>query len=131
MLNKLNRVTKAKEYSVIFKKTRPIHTDNFVFRFNIKSNSEAIRFGFVVCNKIEKLAVRRNLIKRRLRAIARELINDIKTGYDVVVVAKSAPITLSYDGMKQQFESAIKKNSFFNEKNINQTDRSISKNPIA
>jgi ribonuclease P protein component len=132
MLNKQNRVTKAKEFTTIFKRTKPVYTENFVFRF-LKKNDHAapVRFGFVISNKVEKLAANRNLIKRRLRAAARELISSVETGYDVVVVVKSLNVELTYDMVKQQLTSAIKKNSFFNEKNIDQNNRNLSKNPLA
>lgn len=132
MLNKQNRVTKAKEFSTIFKRSKPIYTDNFVFRFLKINDSEApVRFGFVISNKIEKLATNRNLVKRRMRAAGRELISSVETGYDVVIVVKSLSKDFTFAAIKQQFESAIKKNSFFNEKNINQTNRNLPKNPLA
>jgi len=119
MLNKINRVTKAKQFAVIFRKTKPIYTDNFVFRFYKGRNQEVVKFGFVISNKIEKCAAKRNLIKRQMRSIARDLISGVEKGYDVVVVVKSLPKDLPFNSIKMQFINAIKKNTFFNEKNTN------------
>jgi ribonuclease P protein component len=44
------------------------------------------RFGFIVSKAVSG-AVGRNLIKRRLRAIAKELLNDKPAGYLLVVRA--------------------------------------------
>lgn len=110
MLNKTNRISKAKEFAFVFKKTTPIHTKNFIFRIfkNIK-NTEMNRFGFIISNKVQKSAVKRNFLKRRMRAAARELILKISSGYDIVVVVKQSEEKMTYIELEQQFLNAFKK----------------------
>ncbi len=47
------------------------------------------RYGFIVSKHLGK-AVTRNLIRRRLRAVVRELHPQLKPGYDIVIIARAA-----------------------------------------
>ena len=123
MLKKENRLQKDKDFSKVFKGSRPIYAENLVLRFAIRktptklriernyeitnksnrisqqsskqamkqsSNETMIssRFGFVISNKISKLATRRNALKRQLRMIVEKSLPNIKPGYDVVMIVK-------------------------------------------
>jgi ribonuclease P protein component len=45
------------------------------------------RFGFIVIRQLGS-AVSRNRIKRRLRAVIRQQLDDLHPGYDIVVIAR-------------------------------------------
>jgi ribonuclease P protein component len=45
------------------------------------------RFGFIVIRQLGS-AVSRNRIKRRLRAVIRQQLDDLWPGYDIVVIAR-------------------------------------------
>lgn len=69
-----------------------------------------VRFGFVVSNKIEKRATRRNAQKRQLREIAGSLICELNPGYDVlVVVQKDFPFPYKQEEIKKQFVEGLRK----------------------
>ncbi len=61
---------------------------------------EVSRFGFVVSKRLGK-AVQRNRIKRRLREITRLHLARIKSGFDVVVIARQPVRLASYAEMEQ------------------------------
>jgi len=63
-------------------------------RARLTNRSES-RFAFIISNKIEKRATRRNALRRRLRAAIREMLPLIKKS-DVLIIAKS-PIPYPYD----------------------------------
>ncbi|PIS08095.1 ribonuclease P protein component [Candidatus Berkelbacteria bacterium CG10_big_fil_rev_8_21_14_0_10_43_13] len=88
MLNKLNRLQKDKDFSKVFRSSRPVFTGNLNVRALKRPDAGPSRFGFVISNKIEKRATRRNALKRRLRAATRELIPSIKVGFNVVITVK-------------------------------------------
>lgn len=70
------------------------------------------RFGFTVSKRISKLAVERNKIKRRLRAIARELIcnkRNLLGNYDYVIIARSSALEREFALLKGDVEYALKK----------------------
>jgi len=87
MLAKKYRVRKKREFDNIFKKSRPLHSENLILRVCF-SNKETIKFGFVVSNKVDKRSTRRNAIKRQLRAITQEIMPKVKKGTEVVVIVK-------------------------------------------
>ena len=121
MLPKQNRITENKEFLKIFKTVRPVHTAHFAVRSTQRNpkfeyqNSKQIsnsnnqnsklspiaynlptRFGFVISNKIDKRAARRNGLKRRIRAVVESKLTDIKTGFDVVIQVKK-PFDFPYN----------------------------------
>ena len=137
MLKKENRLTAEKDFGRVFKGSRPVHTQNLVFRFinrktptklRIERNYEITnkelkanklipnsynlnsRFGFVISNKISKLATRRNALKRQLRAIIEKELTNIKSGYDVVIMVK---LDFSYpyeqEAIKEQVREGLQK----------------------
>ena len=65
------------------------------------------RIGIVVSNKIGK-AVKRNLVKRRMRGAAAELIDGIKNG-QMVFSAKPGIEKLGYAEIKKQMESLLRR----------------------
>lgn len=87
MIKKEHRLKKDRDFKAVFKKSRPVFFDNFAFRA-AKSGRETTRFGIVISAKTEKLAVRRNAMRRALQAAARENIDKILPGYDIVITVK-------------------------------------------
>jgi ribonuclease P protein component len=54
------------------------------------------RFGFIVSKRVAMRAHERNLIRRRLRELARAELARLSTGYDVVVTAQPSAKGASY-----------------------------------
>jgi len=68
---------------------------------NTRKEKPGIRFGLTVSKKVSKLAVKRNLIKRRLRSIALETLPDYAPqNLDVVIVGRYGAMDRSYDELK-------------------------------
>ena len=121
MLGKLNRITRDKDFKKIFKRSKKIETENLIFRVNERKTQETRnkdtnniqtqklkqargpRFGFVVSNKINKRATRRNALKRRLRAGVRELLPTLLRDIDaIILVKKDFPSPYNYQDIKKQ-----------------------------
>ena len=76
---------------------------------------EASRFGFVISNKISKLATRRNALKRQLRTIIEQELPNIKTGFDVVIMVKlDFKYPYEQKAIKEQVEVGLKKMDLYN-----------------
>ena len=67
------------------------------------------RFGVVVGLKVHKKAVKRNLVKRRIREILRKHLPEIKPGYDVMVLTQPKSVETEYAEMETQVLSCLKK----------------------
>lgn len=67
------------------------------------------RFGVVVGIKVHKRAVKRNLVKRRIREILRANLPRIKPGYDVMILTQPKSIITEYAELEVQVLSCLKK----------------------
>ena len=85
MLPKTNRLQKKKDIEKVFKKGKGLK-ENFLILKTLKNDSNKIRFGFVVSQKISKKANVRNKIKRRLRELVKIKLKTIKRGTDNLVI---------------------------------------------
>ncbi len=88
MLPKINRLTKKKDFEVVFKLGKSVK-DGFLLYKTMQNQLPQSRFGFVVSKKISSKAVIRNKIKRRLRQAVENHFKEYKTPFDVVVIALS------------------------------------------
>lgn len=98
MLKKTNRLLKRKEFNYLYNKGRAKHTNNLTIVFTSIKN-RPIKIGFSISKKVGK-AHTRNLIKRRLRAVVRELVPALPNNYNVVIIAKPSVAQLTFEELK-------------------------------
>lgn len=71
-------------------------------------NDAHMRFGLIASKKTGN-AVRRNRIKRRLRALAAEILpNHCKIGHDLVLIGRFCTCDRPWDKLKTDFITALK-----------------------
>ncbi len=85
-----------------------VSTDHAIVYFAQRAGSEPARFGFVVAKTVGG-SVTRNLMRRRLRSIGRELIMGGFTGTDVVVRALPGSEKLSWSSLHDEITSGIQR----------------------
>ncbi len=94
------------------KQGRKVGSDHLVIYLKRDEAAPHARFGFVVAKTVGG-AVKRNLVKRRLRAISRETLLPLDVKADVVVRALPGAAELNWTNLKDEFEadfhSAVKK----------------------
>ncbi len=89
---------------------KPVSASNSDSTADIDQPSCAIRLGFTVTKKTFKSAVKRNRVKRRLRALAREIITPLaKPGYDYVLIGRPATLDTPYDVLKKDLKWCLKR----------------------
>ena len=86
MLAKANRITSADDYRVIVRRGAKVAGAHTVSYVRSRESGTDARFGFIVSKKVGT-AVRRNLVRRRLKAACHEAVADDVRGVDVVVRA--------------------------------------------
>ena len=75
-------------------------------QFSSKENTA--RVGFTITKKVGN-AVVRNKIKRRFRAIIKEVLNNyLKKNYDYVIVANKKSLVMDYKELKKDVIKVIK-----------------------
>ena len=93
-------------------------TNSFYFCDNQRKKAKIFcRFGLVVSKTASKLAVERNLIKRRLRSCFCNLNSTLKQQHtDYIFIAKQTTINFQYNKIKQDMQYALSNLAKFNRK---------------
>lgn len=72
-------------------RARVVHTPFFTLRVTQNTTTNT-RFGFVVSKKIDRRAVVRNKVKRKIRSCIEEMKASIKPGFDLLFFAKKTAV---------------------------------------
>lgn len=104
----LNRLRKSREIEQIFKRGRTFSTPAFVFRF-LPNRQGPTRLAVVVGTKVHKRAVKRNLIKRRIREALKTELPNLKSGFDIIVAARPAALGQDLSEIKSAIKSALQR----------------------
>ena len=68
-----------------------------------------MRFGVVISKKNEKLAVNRNLVRRRMKEILRAVLPTITpSSLDVVILCSPKTASLSFGALQAEVEEGIR-----------------------
>ncbi len=86
MLSKINKLKKDNDFKNVFEKGKYSQKEFIKIKFS-KNDLGISRFGFMIGLKISKKAVERNKIKRWLQEIIRLNLKEIKTGFDIIIMA--------------------------------------------
>ncbi len=110
MLPKKYRLIKDKDFARVARYGQKAYSRELNLKW-IKNNQSCSRFGIIVSLKVDKKAVIRNKIKRRLRAILREKISFLVPGWDVIVITKDRIKELDYSQLQNMFLEILNKNN--------------------
>ena len=118
MLKKVNRLRKKYQYQYIYKAGKFVSEKAVAIHY-VPSKTKNIKIGFAVTKKIGH-AIKRNLIRRRLREIARSQLPSLKQNYNIIFVAKEAILETDFEILKQQIINLLKRADLLknDEKNI-------------
>lgn len=116
MLKKKYRLRKNIAFSATFKLKNCKSNDFLTIYKGKEKNDKTIptKIGIVVSKKIHKRAVKRNKIKRRLKAIYLDFIknnelSNIKDSISIIFIARSKILDLSYNEIKNTVHDLIQK----------------------
>lgn len=116
MLKKVNRLKKRYQFSYVYKAGTHFSGHNLVV-YATPSKTKNIKVGFAVTKKIGH-AVKRNLIRRRLREIVFAEIPNLKQNHNLIVVAKENSANASFENLKNEFRNLILKADLYSEKSF-------------
>jgi ribonuclease P protein component len=112
LLARANRLTDSEQFRSAIKSGRRFGSNHLVIYLKRDETSSHARFGFIV-GKTVAGAVGRNLVKRRLRALAREVLAQHPGGFDLVVRAQTGAAELDWNRLREEFlgtaENALSK----------------------
>ncbi len=106
MLARENRLIKADDFRATMKTGRKAGSDHLVIYLKRDEAMPQARFGFVVAKTVGG-AVKRNLVKRRMREIARELLKELGSGFTIVVRALPGAAEVDWEQLRNELRSAV------------------------
>ncbi|MCF6173722.1 MAG: ribonuclease P protein component [Campylobacteraceae bacterium] len=95
---------KTSEFSFVYKNSKKWHNDCVVVFYNLGLKKKV---GFTASKKVGN-AVKRNLAKRRLRALFLELCEQIESG-SYIFVAKQKIVDMDYESLKKSLIWSLKR----------------------
>jgi len=87
MLSCENRLVEKDDFEKVYR-LGTVFCWNDIFIKAYRNEKKETRIGFSIGIKFSKKAVERNRIKRQLRGIVRKNIENLKKGFDVVIMVK-------------------------------------------
>jgi len=108
VLARANRVTRGADYKFIVRRGARFTAPHVVIYVRRHPNASPVRFGFIV-GKTVGIATRRNLVRRRLKAICREVLPTMKPGTDVVIRALPGSATTDWATLQEEISMAVDK----------------------
>jgi len=108
MLPRKHRLTADKDVTRALRHGRAVFTNLLTVKA-LGNEGEGVRTAVVVSTKVHKRAVKRNLIKRRIRELLRVIIPKILANVDMVVMAQPEAVGRSQADLGAALEYCFKK----------------------
>ena len=109
MLKKQFRLTKRKDFDRLFQAGSYKYYGNKLAVRLIANGLSYNRFGFMISRRLCRLAVGRNLIRRRLAALIRQDYPKLQSGYDVVVLLLIKQPAIKLTDLQEELTEAWKR----------------------
>ena len=110
MLAHVNRITSGSDYQGVVRRGVRIvgaHTVLYVRPSPIQTDAvDPVRFGFIVAKNVGD-AVRRNLVRRRLKAVTFELLSAVTPGTDVVIRALPSAQSAAWQTLHDEVQRSL------------------------
>lgn len=108
MLAGANRITSGDDYKMVVRRGVRVVGPHLVAYLRRNPDGEPVRFGFIVAKNVGN-AVRRNRVRRRLKAASFSLLPSVRPGTDVVIRALPSANDVSWPELYSEIEGALAK----------------------
>jgi ribonuclease P protein component len=110
VLAKANRLTSADDYRRVVRRGAKVAGAHTVSYVRSRGSGTDARFGFIVSKKVGT-AVRRNLVRRRLKAAGHEVVVGGARGFDLVVRALPSAAAADFSTLRDEVRRAVARGS--------------------
>lgn len=100
-MEKILSLKSDRDFKKVYNSKKKAYNKSFIVYY-LKHNRDFSRFGFAISKKYGK-ANKRNLIRRRLKYIICQNMDEIKNGYDIVVIPKYHIIDYDFKKIQKEF----------------------------
>jgi ribonuclease P protein component len=105
----LSVLRRRAEFLAVARQGKKWSASSLIVQCAPRSSQATIRFGLTASGKVGK-AVIRNRARRRLRALAMEILpHQSKPGYDYVLIARTAAANCAFADLRNEFLTALRK----------------------
>ena len=112
MLPRKYKLKKDNDFKKVFKGGQYFQKDFIRIRL-LKNNLKISRFAFIVGLKISKKAPQRNKIRRQLEELIHLKLNQIKEGFDIVIMVNPEIIEKNYQEIEKTLFFLLNKANIF------------------
>ncbi|KKQ24900.1 MAG: Ribonuclease P protein component [Candidatus Woesebacteria bacterium GW2011_GWA1_37_8] len=102
-----DRTLKATEYDKVKKLGKVYQSNSFQLLINDRKDKNLTKFGFIISNNVDKLAVHRNRVKRAMRESARQTMFSIPNGMDMIFIAKQNIVKMTTDEIMKEMKEYL------------------------
>ena len=107
MLSKDKKLNKNL-FNKVFSDGKPLHSQAIYIKF-IKNEEGKSRFAVVVPKKVEKMAIKRILLKRKGFNVLKDIYSDIKPNIDCIILFKNKDV----ENLKEEIFSLLNKTNSY------------------
>lgn len=107
---KSERLKKNSDFKSVYSKGRSFATKILVMYYK-KNNLNYNRIGFSISKKVGK-AVTRNRIRRLIKENLKDM-NDIRIGYDIILIARVTIVESNYHEIRKNLDYVFKKTRLY------------------
>jgi len=100
MLKSENRLRKRKEFAYLYNNGTAKHTQHLTIVY-LPTKHRALKIGFSITKKVGKAHIR-NLLKRRLRSIVRDIVCHLPDDFNMVLIAKPGIESVSFADLRNE-----------------------------
>lgn len=108
MLARANRVVQPSDFRTAVRRGRRVSSPSAIVHVVPTGGEGATRFGFIVTKAVGN-AVIRNLVRRRLRALSREMLSEVGSGRDIVIRALPGSHEVDWANLQAEITESIKR----------------------
>lgn len=106
MLARANRLVSADDYRRLVRRGRRSSTAHAIVYRVVVAADRPVRFGFIVPKSVG-IAVKRNLVRRRLKAVSRELLPSLAPGTEIVIRALPGAAQADWDTLRSEISLSV------------------------
>lgn len=108
MLPKPYRLRHDKDLKTLFQKGKSVFDVVVGAKYQVTKN-DVSRFAVVVGTKVSKSAVKRNRMRRQIRAMIEGRLTEMKPGFDIAILVRPEAIGLKRDELEQHVLGTLSK----------------------